>query len=431
MENKAFKIVGAAVVAAGLMTGAFLAGGLTSARTGAEPSIVPAPDSTQVAADKDDGDAVVLVGDEQNKEETNVDEGSETDQTADPPSEPQQPDPAPPAEPTPAPVEPTPAPVEPTPVPPTPAPVEPTPAPPTPEPTPVNEAPYIVSITPADGEIGVQANANVVVTFSEPMDKADAQFAFSMTAGGPGTFSWNGDDTVMTFNPGSDIAYGTVVTVNIDATAADKLGLGMDDDFESEFRILRQNTRVVYSQSVNDGFVWSPGVFLPIFTPRADTDGLMEVGTWQRGFLSFDLSSLPENLAVIQSAKLSVVQTAHDAGAYGGQTGSLLLESVVYGSLDSGDFSSAALTFCNGFCLFPAPTSKVLSNDPSDGVKTADVVGPVRNDWTHRAARGDLSQFRLRFVTENNGSGPDVGASFAAGEGWIFAPTLEITYLYP
>jgi hypothetical protein len=423
MENKGLKIIGTAVVVAGLMTGAFLAGGLaTGGKSGAEPKYIPT--AIVEAVDEGTDEGIALVGDEQDEaNETeeqaanNEDEGSEASEAVEP-----------------TPVPPTPAPpvVEPTPVPPTPAPpVEPTPAPPTPEPTPVNEAPYIVSITPADEEIGVQGNANVVVTFSEPMDKADAQFAFSMSHGGPGVFSWNGDDTVMTFNPGSNIDYGTVVTVTIDDSAADKDGLGMDDDFESEFRILRQKTETVYSQGTNDGFVWAPGVLLLLGTPRADTDGLMEVSTWQRGFLSFDLSGLPEDIAEIQTAQLSVFQSNHDAGAYGGQTGSLLLESVVYGSLDMGDFSSAALTFCNGFCLFPAPTSKVLSSSSADGVKTADVVGPVRSDWAHRDDRGDLSQFRLRFATENNGAGPNVGASFAAGEGWIFAPAMEITYLYP
>jgi hypothetical protein len=389
------------------MTGAFLAGGVaTGGKSGAEPEPEPTAIVEAVATDDTD-DGIVLVGDEQDEDE---DTAGET-------AQPQQPQ---------APVAPTTAPVEPTPAPPV---VEPTPAPPTPEPTPVNEAPFVVSINPEDGANGIEIDANIVVTFSEAMDKASAQAAFNLSTGNCGAFSWNGDATVMTFDPCGDMAYGVEVDVKVYDSAADKLGLAMGDEFESSFRVIRKLTETLYSQAGYDGHIFAPPV-LTLINPVSSSSS-MSVGTWSRGFLSFDLSNLPEDLTKILAADVRVFQTGHHASAYGLDTGRLMIQSVSYGSLNLSDWNKAAIPFCNGLCVVPLPTEWTLSDSAADGWKNVDVIGAVMQDWGDRDARGERSQFRMKFQVENNGMGPSIWAKFASGDSVAKRPMLTITYLAP
>src|SRR5262245_6114784 len=83
------------------------------------------------------------------------------------------------------------------------------PAPATPTPVP-NARPEILEVVPADGAIGIALNANVRVTFSEPMDKGSVESAFKLTNPAlAGAFSWDVEARVMTFNPNSNMTYGT------------------------------------------------------------------------------------------------------------------------------------------------------------------------------------------------------------------------------
>ncbi len=403
MELNGLKIIGTAVIAAGLMSGAFLAGSLvTGDKTGAEPEAQPTATIEAVQKDDTDGD-VVLVGDEQGATKDAIDEADG--------SQPQQPAPAP-VEPTVAPVEPTPAPFE-----------------PTPEPAPLNEAPFVVSISPDDGVNGVAIDANIVVTFSEAMDKATAQAAFNLSTGNCGAFSWNGDATVMTFDPCASWAYGTEVEVEIYESAADKLDLAMGEEWGSSFKVIRKITETLYSEGAYDGHVFAPPV-LTFINPVVSSD-TFAVGTWSRGFLSFDLGDLPEDLTRIVAAEVGVYQLSHAAGAYGLDTGKVMIQSVSYGSLGTSDWNMTAIPFCNGLCLAPTPTDWVLSSSSANNLKKASVVGAVMQDWEHRAERGERSQFRIKFQSENNGFGPSIWAKFASGDSVSKRPFLTVTYLVP
>ncbi|NOZ08505.1 MAG: Ig-like domain-containing protein [FCB group bacterium] len=74
-------------------------------------------------------------------------------------------------------------------------------------------APELRSVTPADGATAVATDAEITVTFSESMDSQTCEERFSLFEGVlteipgedhlpvPGTFSWNGRFTAMTFHP--------------------------------------------------------------------------------------------------------------------------------------------------------------------------------------------------------------------------------------
>lgn len=67
------------------------------------------------------------------------------------------------------------------------------------------QPPYILWTEPGDGDNQIALTQAITVTFSQPMDTASTEAAFSLqTPDGepvPGRFSWNDDHTTMTFSP--------------------------------------------------------------------------------------------------------------------------------------------------------------------------------------------------------------------------------------
>ncbi|HEU0072673.1 MAG TPA: Ig-like domain-containing protein [Dehalococcoidia bacterium] len=313
-------------------------------------------------------------------------------------------------------------------------PVSATPVPPAPTPEPQNDAPYVLTVLPADGAIGVAVDANIVLHFSESMDKASVQAAFNLSTGNCGVFAWNSEATKLTFNPCNDFAYGTVVEVEIYETAADKLGLGMDDAFESSFRVLRQTTTKIYGEASRDGHVFVPGITNPEPTPYADAaQTTIALLNYSRGFLSFELDELPEDIVQITGATVHAKQASHSQKAYSNYTGPVLIQSVVYGTLTKSDWGLQAKPLCAKICLAPAPTSRVFSDTAADGWKSTDMLIAARNDWKEREARNYRSGFRLKF--EKDCSGP---CAYVAGIGFYSSdytvansPYMLVTYIHP
>jgi outer membrane protein assembly factor BamB len=86
--------------------------------------------------------------------------------------------------------------------------------------------PTVTATAPADGAQRILPGATVGVTFSEAMDHASAESAFSITGGVSGTFSWSGN--TMVFNPSAALAQATSYTVTVAVTAmaaVDNVGL--------------------------------------------------------------------------------------------------------------------------------------------------------------------------------------------------------------
>ncbi len=72
------------------------------------------------------------------------------------------------------------------------------------------------TVVPSGTNISI--GTNITVTFSEPVGQTAAQAAFSLFPAVTGTFVWNTAGTVMTFVPGTSLAYGTTYTVNLTAS---------------------------------------------------------------------------------------------------------------------------------------------------------------------------------------------------------------------
>ncbi len=86
------------------------------------------------------------------------------------------------------------------------------------------EAPYVLSVEPATGSTLVPLTQTVKITFSQPMDRASAQAAFTLKplrseSRVPGRFEWSDNDTVMTFIPEGRLELDTEYLITLEQTA--------------------------------------------------------------------------------------------------------------------------------------------------------------------------------------------------------------------
>jgi Big-like domain-containing protein len=317
----------------------------------------------------------------------------------------------------------------------------PTPEPPDPEepaPDSVVQIPSVVQTLPAADATGVARNTKIEVTFSQAMDTASVEAAFSINPGVSGVFSWDPEGVTMTFTPDADFEYGTLVEWQAASSAQDQSGVDMAADYAASFRVLRQKTISLYSQPGNDGHVYAPAVAaLDKVVTEGGSHNALKAGSWMRGFLSFDLGKLPEDTVAITAAELHIHQRDHHPQAYSEETGALWVVRLPYGDLDVGDYLTPTPVICPDLCF---PEGLELSTSPADGWKSVDLTLLVNKDW--KASKGDLqalapagaeklAQFRLQFLEENQGDGPDVWAEFHSGEAGGSAPKLLVTFVYP
>lgn len=74
----------------------------------------------------------------------------------------------------------------------------------------------------------INKNVSIYVLFSEPMNRASCESAFSLTPTVSGHFTWN-TDTMMIFHPAKDLATESVYQIRVDTTAKDQNGLKLSD----------------------------------------------------------------------------------------------------------------------------------------------------------------------------------------------------------
>jgi hypothetical protein len=301
---------------------------------------------------------------------------------------------------------------------------------------PDTNAPNIVSISPADGDKGVARDANIVITFSEKMNQAATQAAYQSADILPGfvSFSWNAEGTVLTIDPAFDLAYtaiGQAYSFSISNTATDLAGNQLAS-VSSSFTTFRQLTANLNSIAALDGDVRSDGTVNGCSGVNAfcvGDSGAVGNASY-RGFLSFDLSSLPAELqsANIISATLKVYQEGVSGTPYSDLDDcfifgcdDLLIDHVNYGSsLNDSDFDATVLQALGE-----------LSDTTTVEYKTFDVKAAAADDWDNRSSRGDRSQYRLRFAKLTDGDGVFDAAEFTSGDAASNKPQLQITYLIP
>jgi hypothetical protein len=176
-------------------------------------------------------------------------------------------------------------------------------------------------------------------------------------------------------------------------------------------------TIVLLSTPALDGTVGRNGSFGTTGPVVQAGDSTTNLGL--RGFVSFDLGSIPPGATVI-AATLRLTQERVTGNPYG-DFGPVVLDQVLYGSvLESGAFDRS----------FPVNQQfATLSSDSALGEKTVDATAPVQ----HSLASGHAeSQYRLRFPIESDGQADFDLADFNSGDVENtpdVRPTLTVTYV--
>lgn len=283
--------------------------------------------------------------------------------------------------------------------------------------------PTVTGSSPANLATGVPLATPISVTFSEQVDKASAQSAFAITSPGghgAGTFTWTADGLTMTFDPAIGFAYGDTVTCRVSKAVKDLAGNFMSSDVGFSFTVVRQASLTLFSDAARDGTVWSvDGAFVIGLALYPGDNALNAYG---RGFVSFDLGSLPASVTAITGATLGLYQ---ESGVYSGapydSLGPLYAERVDYGpTLDASDLTLAALD----------AATYTLSTTATTEWKTVDVRPSAIAAWADRAVIGGRIQFRLRFAnnTDNDLAGDTV--ALTSGNATANEPYLVVTYEY-
>lgn len=124
-------------------------------------------------------------------------------------------------------------------------------------------APEVIAITPVPNQQNVNANAPIVVEFSEPMDPNSVIRAFSISDGVAGTFSFDTTNKTLTFTPGAPLPLGRQIVVQISQLALDPDGVPLKAPFVSTFRTPEPGSFQLVSSIPADGATTaSPGTLL-------------------------------------------------------------------------------------------------------------------------------------------------------------------------
>ena len=94
-------------------------------------------------------------------------------------------------------------------------------------------SPLVTSISPAHDGTGVNPASTLTITFSQGMNPAVTQAAFSTVPPSTGTFAWSSNNTVMTYTPSPNLSGNTLYSVRINSSAIDANSLSIHAPFES------------------------------------------------------------------------------------------------------------------------------------------------------------------------------------------------------
>lgn len=283
--------------------------------------------------------------------------------------------------------------------------------------------PSVVSIAPADGSKGVRADAKIVLTFSEPMDRAatEAAWASEELPGEKMGFVWNEAGTVLTVTPSSPLEYAEVAdlqgaakryAIAVGAGAKDLAGNAMGQAASSEFFTLRSlfaTAPLVPAASGRLHANATPSIVKNLADYRVG-DSAVDAPLW--GIFTFDVSGLPKG-AEVTEATFATRQINILSAPYTDLDGQAILSHTAFATMVPADVKAAAAT----------PIGP-LSTDAALGPRSMDVSAAVAADVADRVAKNHRTQFRLSFAKASDGTGDVDAADF-------LPPELSLKVLVP
>lgn len=105
---------------------------------------------------------------------------------------------------------------------------------------PNDTTPTVESVSPAIGASNVVVEASLQVAFSEEMSPTATVAAVSMSPGVSCAFSWNAAGDVLTCDPTSNLAYGTVYAITVADSATSAAGVALANSVTSTFTTIQE-----------------------------------------------------------------------------------------------------------------------------------------------------------------------------------------------
>lgn len=271
---------------------------------------------------------------------------------------------------------------------------------------------------------GVPRDASLVLTFSEPMNRASVEGALTLTVNGAAratTNTWSASGDRLTVRPTTGFVYGDIVSWSLRNAARDLASNALSSPGSRAFTIIRRAS-VGVVPSAATGYIRTACLLgcSTSVVPNLVVVGDNNSNRPMRSFLSYDLTAAVPSTATAITASVLMLRRRAAYGSPFGPTnlGTMALERVSYGlTLETGDFDTPPLTCDGAVCstdVFGYP-------DPQGDIG---VLKFVRADWAQRASLGGRSQFRMRFANATDGDDRDDYLH-------DYRPTLTVTYEYP
>jgi len=279
---------------------------------------------------------------------------------------------------------------------------------------PVDSPPHIVATSPANGEKGVLEDADIIVTFSEPMNKDTTRQAYSSDdlPQDDVTISWL-DDTRLLIQPKDPLVYASVDSLDGDAkhysftiagTATDLAGNALGDDRNYTFTTMRHirdalplggRSYGIEMQHSTDGgtdTAWSPCYEGTDTMEAGDTDENHALAF----IAAFRIMKLPDGVLEWKSASVRGTFTTSERNPFS-RLGDLMAHNVV------GDPSS--------FVWDTEPTEDfgMAASYPSMAKFSVDVLDAVKREYEHRDERPFSVLFKFEDETDDDDAKAVVG----------------------
>lgn len=159
--------------------------------------------------------------------------------------------------------------------------------------SPVDNPPTVAATAPADNANNIAVNANVSVTFSEPVTATGSSFQINCATSGAHPFALTGGATTYTLDPATDFTQGEVCTVTVFAAqVADQDGTpnNLAQDYVFKFTVI--NTAPVAIHDIQGAGATSPLVGQTVTTNGIVT--LLKTGTNNGGAASSFFLQAPD-----------------------------------------------------------------------------------------------------------------------------------------
>ncbi len=118
-------------------------------------------------------------------------------------------------------------------------------------------APRVVQIEPSDGAREVRPDSSIVITFSEPMERAQTEQSIRINPRTAGRFFWN-DDVTLTWIPRPRLPVSSTVTIDISTDAHSVAGQPLVSETIARFTTLTRPTVLGSSPSLDARFLYIP-----------------------------------------------------------------------------------------------------------------------------------------------------------------------------